>query len=99
MKLLEDLHHIPVRALFVVLQTATKGKNNSQGMRARRRLGILYRPVWTDMPRGHSSIARPFSCPGTPSYMAPEIIKRQEYEGKPVDVWSLGVVLYAMLCG
>lgn len=36
---------------------------------------------------------------GTPSYMAPEIIKRQEYEGKPVDVWSLGVVLYAMLCG
>eukprot|EP00903_Cladosiphon_okamuranus_P012027 g11292.t1 len=36
---------------------------------------------------------------GTPSYMAPEIIKRQEYEGKPVDIWSLGVVLYAMLCG
>ncbi|CAM9172771.1 unnamed protein product [Ectocarpus sp. 12 AP-2014] len=36
---------------------------------------------------------------GTPSYMPPEIIKRQEYEGKPVDVWSLGVVLYAMLCG
>ncbi|CAM9548995.1 unnamed protein product, partial [Scytosiphon promiscuus] len=36
---------------------------------------------------------------GTPSYMAPEIIKRQEYEGKPVDLWSLGVVLYAMLCG
>ncbi|CAM9290824.1 unnamed protein product, partial [Discosporangium mesarthrocarpum] len=36
---------------------------------------------------------------GTPSYMAPEIIKRQEYEGKPVDVWSMGIVLYAMLCG
>jgi len=36
---------------------------------------------------------------GTPSYMAPEIIKRKEYQGKPVDVWSLGVVLYAMVVG
>lgn len=50
-----------------------------------------------------SSVLPSFFCihavPGTPSYMAPEIIKRQEYEGKPVDIWSLGVVLYAMLCG
>lgn len=36
---------------------------------------------------------------GTPSYMAPEIIRRTEYAGKPVDIWSLGVVLYALLCG
>merc|ERR1711998_382304 len=36
---------------------------------------------------------------GTPSYMAPEIVKRGEYRGKPVDMWSLGVVLYACLCG
>ncbi len=36
---------------------------------------------------------------GTPSYMAPEIVKRTEYKGKPVDIWSLGVVLYAMLSG
>lgn len=36
---------------------------------------------------------------GTPSYMAPEIVMRREYLGRPVDVWSLGVLLYAMLCG
>ena len=36
---------------------------------------------------------------GTPSYMAPEIVKRTQYKGKPTDIWSLGVVLYAMLCG
>ena len=36
---------------------------------------------------------------GTPSYMAPEIVKRKEYHGKPVDIWSMGVVLYALLCG
>lgn len=36
---------------------------------------------------------------GTPSYMAPEICQRREYIGKPVDVWSLGVLLYAMIVG
>lgn len=36
---------------------------------------------------------------GTPSYIAPEILLEQGYEGPPVDVWSSGVVLYAMLCG
>ena len=36
---------------------------------------------------------------GTPSYMPPEILKKKEYEGPPADMWSLGVVLYAMLHG
>jgi serine/threonine protein kinase len=36
---------------------------------------------------------------GTPSYMAPEIVKRSEYEGRPVDMWSMGILLYALLCG
>lgn len=36
---------------------------------------------------------------GSPSYAAPEIVGRTEYLAPPVDVWSLGVVLYSMLAG
>ncbi len=36
---------------------------------------------------------------GTPSYMAPEIVNKKEYFGPPTDVWSLGILLFAMLCG
>jgi len=36
---------------------------------------------------------------GTPAYLAPEIIADTDYEPFLVDLWSLGVVLYTMLCG
>ena len=36
---------------------------------------------------------------GTPSYMAPEITRKSDYEGRPVDILALGVLLYVMLCG
>jgi len=36
---------------------------------------------------------------GTPTYMAPELINKDEYDGFKSDVWACGVVLYAMLNG
>jgi serine/threonine protein kinase len=36
---------------------------------------------------------------GTPSYMAPEIVSKKEYSGPPADIWALGVLLFALLCG
>ena len=36
---------------------------------------------------------------GSPGYAAPEMILNQKYKGINVDVWSSGIVLYAMVCG
>ncbi|XP_044293613.1 serine/threonine-protein kinase Chk1 isoform X2 [Varanus komodoensis] len=36
---------------------------------------------------------------GTLPYVAPEVLKRKEFHAEPVDVWSCGIVLTAMLAG
>ncbi|XP_041030511.1 serine/threonine-protein kinase Chk1 [Carcharodon carcharias] len=36
---------------------------------------------------------------GTLPYVAPELLRRKEFRAEPVDIWSCGVVLVAMLAG
>ena len=36
---------------------------------------------------------------GSPYYASPEMITGQKYIGPEVDIWSLGIILYVMLCG
>lgn len=41
---------------------------------------------------------RPTSLGGSVHYLSPEVVRREPY-GTPVDVWGLGVALYALLTG
>ncbi|CAD5125381.1 DgyrCDS13618 [Dimorphilus gyrociliatus] len=46
------------------------------------------------------SDARFDSSAGTPAFMAPEALKSgQQYDGKPADIWALGVTLYCFVYG
>lgn len=36
---------------------------------------------------------------GSPCYAAPEMIKNKSYDGRCIDIWSVGIIVFAMVCG
>ncbi|XP_068918325.1 maternal embryonic leucine zipper kinase-like [Tenebrio molitor] len=40
-----------------------------------------------------------FTSCGSPTYAAPELVLGKQYRGPEVDVWAMGVLLYALLVG
>ena len=36
---------------------------------------------------------------GSPAYISPDVLSNKPYQGKPSDMWALGVVLFTMLYG
>ena len=36
---------------------------------------------------------------GSPCYASPEMVAGKKYNGFKIDIWSSGIILYAMLCG
>ncbi|CAI4226838.1 unnamed protein product [Auanema sp. JU1783] len=45
-------------------------------------------------------LSNPLStCCGSPAYAAPELISGRDYRGDRADIWSMGVLLYTLVCG
>ena len=47
----------------------------------------------------YTNIKKLSSFKGTKVYMAPEMLERKQYDGRKVDVFSAGVILFSLIHG
>jgi serine/threonine protein kinase len=70
-------------------------------------LGNIFLDANMDIKLGDFGLAAKLDFPGdrktticgTPNYIAPEILERKHGHGPPVDIWSIGVILYTFIIG
>ena len=59
-------------------------------------LKIIYFGLSNYFVKGQKLLSTP--C-GSPCYASPEMVAGKEYDGVKIDIWSTGIILYAMICG
>jgi serine/threonine protein kinase len=57
-------------------------------------LGLGLERVW-----GDADTDRMETFCGTTGYASPEMLAGRKYLGVETDIWSLGIILYSLLCG
>ena len=82
---MKQVHHYQIIHRDIKAANIFLDKNNSAKLAD---FGIA-RVLSTDTSKANTRI-------GTPAYMAPEMFDEKAHYGTPVDIWSLGVVLYQM---
>jgi len=50
-------------------------------------------------PESQGGLVKLKTACGSPHYAAPEVVGGEEYFGNASDVWALGVIMFAMICG
>ena len=79
------------------------GRGERRGERRRQRRQRVVVPHVKIADFGLSGFYRPGNKSdtkaGSVAYIAPEVFTRKEVQGPPRDVWSLGVIVFQMLCG